>query len=266
MVAIAAESVTKRYYSKSGTVTALQDVSLEIGSGEFVSILGPSGCGKSTFLSIAAGLVGPTDGRMLANGEPIDGPQTHVGMVFQDALLLDWRDTLGNVMLQVEAKGLDPAHYRPRALELLGKVGLSGFEAKRPWELSGGMRQRVSICRALIHDPSVMLMDEPFGPLDALTREQLMLDLHHLWLESRKTVIFVTHSISEAVFLSDRVVVMTPRPGRIAEIVDPGMEHPRDLSVQGSEAFTRATGHIHEMFQSMGLFSERTTGPEIAKA
>jgi len=258
LVAVAVESVSKVFYSGSeaGLVRALQDISLEVNSGEFVSILGPSGCGKSTLLSIIAGLAAPTRGVVRVGGRVVDKPQTDLGLVFQDALLLDWRDAIGNVMMQVEAKKLDRSTYQAVAMELLESVGLKGFENKHPWELSGGMRQRVSICRALIHDPPMLLMDEPFGPLDALTREQLMLDLHNLWLERRKTVIFVTHSINEAVFLSDRVVVMTPRPGEIFEVLEIDMDHPRDLSAQSSETFTRTSARIHKMFQSMGIFAK----------
>jgi NitT/TauT family transport system ATP-binding protein len=242
--------------SEAGLVRALQDISLEVNSGEFVSILGPSGCGKSTLLSIIAGLAKPTKGVVRVGGQVVDKPQTDLGLVFQDALLLDWRDAIGNVMMQVEAKKLDRSTYKSVAMELLDSVGLKGFENKHPWELSGGMRQRVSICRALVHDPPMLLMDEPFGPLDALTREQLMLDLHNLWLERRKTVIFVTHSINEAVFLSDRVFVMTPRPGEVFEVLDIDMDHPRDLSAQASETFTQTSARIHKMFQSMGIFAK----------
>jgi NitT/TauT family transport system ATP-binding protein len=258
VVAVAVESVSKVFYSGSvtGLVRALQDISLEVKSGEFVSILGPSGCGKSTLLSIIAGLAAPTRGVVKVGGRVVDKPQTDLGLVFQDSLLLDWRDAIGNVMMQVEAKKLDRSTYRSVAMELLESVGLKGFENKNPWELSGGMRQRVSICRALVHDPPMLLMDEPFGPLDALTREQLMLDLHNLWLERRKTVIFVTHSINEAVFLSDRVVVMTPRPGEIFELLEIYMDHPRDLAAQSTETFTRTSARIHEMFQSMGIFAK----------
>lgn len=262
MTSVTVDGVSKLYYAASGSVQALQEVSLNVGSGEFVSLLGPSGCGKSTLLSIIAGLMPPTKGRVLIGEAEVAGPYTELGFVFQDSLLLDWRDALGNVMIQGEAKHLDPKACRDRAVELLESVGLKGFEKKRPWELSGGMRQRVSICRAFVHDPSLVLMDEPFGPLDALTREQLMLDLHRLWAETKKTVVFVTHSIAEAVFLSDRIVVMSPRPGRIWDIVDVDLGHPRDLDMQTSDAFARQTKQIYGMFQDMGLFArEEATAP-----
>src|SRR5262245_54396279 len=189
--------------------------------GEFVSVVGPSGCGKSTLLLMVAGLIRITSGTITIGDIQVTKPYTDLGIVFQEPVLLDWRKVLGNVLIQAEIrKGMDKKRLRARAQELLDLVGLNGFEDRYPFELSGGMRQRVSICRALLHDPPLLLMDEPFGALDALTRDQLNLDLQSIWLGSEKTVMFVTHSISEAVFLSDRVAVFSPRPGRVVEMLD----------------------------------------------
>jgi NitT/TauT family transport system ATP-binding protein len=175
-----------------------------------------------------------------------------VGIIFQDAVLLDWRDVLSNVMLQIDIRGMNHSEYEPVARELLRTVGLDGFEKKKPYELSGGMKQRVSICRALVHDPPVLLMDEPFGALDALTREQISMDIQHLWMEKRKTALLITHSIPEAVLLADRVIVMSPRPGRIVEIIDIDLERPRRLD-RLPEKFNDYTGHIRQIFQASGV-------------
>jgi NitT/TauT family transport system ATP-binding protein len=191
----------------------------------------------------------------------VDGPQTQIGIAFQDPVLLDWRDAISNVLLQVEARGGSIHEFRPRANELLGQVGLRGFETARPYELSGGMRQRVAICRALIHDPPLLLMDEPFGALDALTRDQMAVDLQRLWLASRKTVLFVTHSISEAVFLSDRVVVMSARPGRVDSIVDVNIPRPRLLRDRASPEFGRYVDHITELFRTQGVIRDTDQQP-----
>ena len=207
--------LSKIYASRDGPVRALDQVSLSGRRGEFISIVGPSGCGKSTLLMIAAGLMAPSSGAVMVDGETVVAPRTEIGIVFQNPVLLEWRTALGNVMLQAEAKKLERGSAERRARALLAAVGLAGFEDKYPHELSGGMRQRVSICRALIHDPPHLLMDEPFGALDALTREQISMDIQRLWMESRKTALHITHSIPEAVLLADRVVVMGPRPGRI---------------------------------------------------
>src|SRR4029453_1624187 len=210
------EGVSKTYASSNGLVHALEGVSLDVPAGQFLSILGPSGCGKSTLILMIAGLLAPSAGVIRMAGRPVTHPQTDVGIVFQNPVLLDWRTVVRNVLLQVEARGLDLVSHRAKARDLLRAVGLEGFEDKYPFELSGGMRQRTAICRALIHDPPLLLMDEPFGALDALTREQMRLDIERLWLERRKTVVFITHSIPEAVLLSDRGVVMSPPPGRAA--------------------------------------------------
>jgi NitT/TauT family transport system ATP-binding protein len=245
--------VSKVYASSDGLVAALESVTLDIAEGEFVSVLGPSGCGKSTLMLIVAGLLPPSAGEVRLAGRPVTRPQTQVGIVFQNPVLLDWRRVLGNVLLQVESRGLDVAVYRPRAQELLRTVGLAGFEDKYPFELSGGMRQRTAICRALIHDPPLLLMDEPFGALDALTREQMRLDIERLWLQRKKTVLFITHSISEAVLLSDRVVVMTPRPGRIDGVFRIELPRPRHLAVQESAEFGRYHKVITDLFLARGV-------------
>jgi NitT/TauT family transport system ATP-binding protein len=245
--------VSKTYSASDGLVHALAEVSLSVPAGEFLSILGPSGCGKSTLLLMIAGLLAPSAGEILVSGHPVTRPQTDVGIVFQSPVLLDWRTVIRNVLLQVEARGLDLASHRAKARDLLQAVGLEGFEDKYPFELSGGMRQRAAICRALIHDPPLLLMDEPFGALDALTREQMRLDIERLWLERRKTVVFITHSIPEAVLLSDRVVVMSPRPGRIDGILDIDLPRPRRLEVHESARFAEYQKAITDLFRARGV-------------
>jgi NitT/TauT family transport system ATP-binding protein len=249
-------NVSMVFKTSAGEVQALREVSLSIGEGRFVSLLGPSGCGKTTLLKVAAGLVKPTAGHASINGKPVNRPQTDIGIVFQSPILLEWRRVLDNLMIQVEARKLPIEKYRERAKELLISVGLGGFENAYPYELSGGMSQRVSVCRALIHDPGLLLMDEPFGALDALTRDQMMVDLQRLWLRGRKTVMFVTHSVSEAVFLSDSVAVMTPRPGSIARVIDVNLPRPRRLSMRSSDAFNLHQTAILELFASMGVLKE----------
>ena len=235
-LAIELRGVGKTFISREGErVVALESVSLTVREGEFISILGPSGCGKSTLLRIIAGLLRPTDGSVLLRGEAVRGPRREVGIVFQSPVLFPWWTVLQNVMLAVEVLGLPREEYRQRAISLLGMMGLSGFENSFPFELSGGMQQRVAIARALLHDPDVLLMDEPFGALDAITRERMDLELLSLWHAKRKTVVFVTHSIPEAVFLADRVAVMTPRPGRVAGLVEIGLPRPRTLEMMESD-------------------------------
>jgi NitT/TauT family transport system ATP-binding protein len=229
---------------------------MDVDDGEFIAIVGPSGCGKSTLLLMIAGLMPPTSGSITIGKTLITRPYTGLGMVFQDHVLLDWRDVLGNLMLQIEMRHLDTRQYLGRARELLSLVGLSEFEGARPFQLSGGMKQRVAICRALIHDPPLLLMDEPFGALDTLTRDQLNVDLQGLWMRSRPTVVFVTHSITEAVFLSDRVLVMTARPGRIAEELKIDLPRPRHLADRESEAFARHAGRIRRVFTELGVLRE----------
>lgn len=250
------ESLTKVYASRAGPVRALDNVSIDQPRGEFLSILGPSGCGKSTLLMIAAGLIPLSSGLITVKGETVEGPRTDIGIVFQSPVLLEWRTALGNVMLQAEARKLDRKVAEARARELLVSVGLGGFEDKYPHELSGGMRQRVSICRGLIHNPEHLLMDEPFGALDSLTRDQLGLDLLEIWNERRMTVLFITHSVTEAVFLSDRVVVMTPRPGRIDRIIDIDLPRPRTLAMRETPEFAGYSREILAMFLERGVLRE----------
>jgi NitT/TauT family transport system ATP-binding protein len=259
--AVSIDGVSKVYETRGEPVFALDNVSLTIRPGEFVSLLGPSGCGKSTLLLLLAGLVPYTAGTITIGETVVKKPYTDLGIVFQDAVLLDWRRVLGNILLQAEMRGIDKKACRGRAQELIEMVGLAGFEDRYPFELSGGMRQRVSICRALLHDPPLLLMDEPFGALDALTRDQLNLDLQHLWLNSRKTVAFVTHSISEAVFLADRVVVMSPRPGKIERILEIDLPRPRPLSVRETPEFGRYTNEIRQVFSSLGILRDESATP-----
>jgi NitT/TauT family transport system ATP-binding protein len=254
---VKATAVSKIYAASGGrTVRALDSVSLEAQAGEFVAILGPSGCGKSTFVLAAAGLVQRSGGSMVIDGKEVTAPITDVGVVFQSPVLLDWRNALQNVMIQAEGRQLDRRVYKERAEALLTQVGLGGFEKMYPRELSGGMQQRVSICRALVHDPPLLLMDEPFGALDALTRDQMALDLQRIWDESRKTVLFVTHSVTEAVFLADRVVVLTPRPGRVDRVFDIDLPRPRTLAIRETREFQAYAHSILELFVARGVLRE----------
>ena len=248
------EGVGKVYDTDDGAVEACADVTLDIRESEFVAVVGPSGCGKTTIMKMVAGLVPHSAGTITVGGRQVDRPQTDVGIVFQESILLDWRDVLENVLLQAEIRRLDRAKYEPIARHLLEATGLQGFEGKKPFELSGGMRQRVSICRALVHDPPLLLMDEPFGALDALTREQISMDIQRLWMEKRKTALHITHSIPEAVLLADRVVVMGPRPGRIVEIIDIDLPRPRRLD-KLPPAFNDYAGRIRDIFKAKGVLA-----------
>jgi len=248
------QGVGKTYETKDGAVEACAEVSLDIRQSEFVAIVGPSGCGKTTILKMAAGLVPYTAGEITVGGKRVDRPLTEVGIVFQESILLDWRDVLSNVLLQIDIRGMARATYEPVARHLLRSTGLEGFEHKKPYELSGGMRQRVSICRALVHDPPLLLMDEPFGALDALTREQISMDIQRVWMEKRKTAIHITHSIPEAVLLADRVVVMGPRPGRIVEIIDIDLPRPRRLD-RLPPLFNEYAGRIRDIFKAKGVLA-----------
>ncbi len=241
-----------RYRVPGGLLTALEGINLTAAQGEFVTLVGPSGCGKTTLLRILAGLAPPTAGQVRVGGHPLRGPTRDIGIVFQVPALMAWRNVLNNVLLQIEIRRLGVAQYRTRALELIKLVGLSGFEDRYPYQLSGGMQQRVAICRALVHDPPLLLMDEPFGALDALTREQMNLELQRIWLERRKTVLFITHSIPEAVFLSDRVCVMSPRPGKILETLEIRIPRPRDVRTMQTPAFVDLVGHVREVMQASG--------------
>jgi NitT/TauT family transport system ATP-binding protein len=228
--AVRFDDVAVRFVTRRKTTDAVAGVSLEVAPGEFVSVLGPSGCGKSTLLKVAAGLVRPWRGSAQLLGRPVVGPQHTIGFVFQRAALLEWRSTRGNILIQAEFRGMDRREAELRADALIELTGLRGFESAYPHELSGGMQQRVSLCRALLHRPPVLLMDEPFGALDALTREQMNVELHRIWRETGTSVLFVTHSIPEAFYLANRVVVMTARPGKIAEIFAVNLPAERDYA------------------------------------
>jgi NitT/TauT family transport system ATP-binding protein len=255
--------VAKTYRRARRETHALAHVDLTIRQGEFLAIVGPSGCGKSTLLRLVAGLHLPSTGQVHVDGKVVDRPQTNLGIVFQSPVLLDWRTALDNVLMQIELRSGDPRAYRERALRLLDQVGLRDFADRYPHELSGGMRQRVAIARALIHDAPLLLMDEPFGALDALTREQMRLDLEALWLATRKTVLFITHSIDEAVLLADRVVVMSPRPGRIERIMEVSLARPRGLEARRAPEFVRVTEQITDIFLARGvLHGARALAPE----
>ena len=252
---IVLKGVGMTYYSGKKITHALETASLTIGSGEFVSVVGPSGCGKSTLLRIIAGLLKATEGQVLVDSAPVAGPVTKLGIVFQSPVLLDWRNIFDNVLIQIELRKLPRGQYVERARILLDAVGLGEFSDRYPHELSGGMRQRAAIVRALIHDPPLLLMDEPFGARDAVTREQMRLDLEQLWLQGRKTVLFITHSIDEAVLLSDRVIVMSPRPGHIERIIDVPLPRPRGLEARQSRVFKEIASTITEIFLSRGVLS-----------
>jgi NitT/TauT family transport system ATP-binding protein len=239
--------VTKRFESRRGRVDAVADVSFAVEQGSFVSILGPSGCGKSTLLRLMAGVTSVTSGEIRLNGNPVRGPVRGLGMVFQTPVLLEWRDVLGNVLLPLEIMGESTRGAKQHAHELIEMVGLGDFKRRLPWELSGGMQQRVAICRALVINPPILLMDEPFGALDALTRDEMALELLRIWNETQKTIVFVTHSIEEAVLLSDRVVVMTPRPGQVDQIVAVDIPRPRTFETRHDERFSEYSHLLRQL-------------------
>ncbi len=245
--------VSKIYRRGTQSTHAIDTVSLDIAEGEFISIVGPSGCGKSTLLRLIAGLIPVSGGSIHLFDRPVDKPRGDVGIVFQSPVLLDWRTVLQNVLFPIEMRGESIGRYRETARSLLAKVGLGEFEDRYPFELSGGMRQRAAIVRALVQDPVTLIMDEPFGALDALTREQMRIDLEAIWAASRKTVLFITHSIDEAVLLSDRVVVMSPRPGRIDRILTVDLPRPRGLDGRRAPEFQRLSDEITEIFLSRGV-------------
>jgi len=249
---ITVAGLSKTYRTRAGDdIVALQDVSFDVGTGAFVTVVGPSGCGKSTLLKILAGILRRSTGDVWLKGRSVDGPSREVGVVFQAPVLLPWRTVLSNVILPAELQHLG-GEIEQRARRLLSLVRLDGFETKYPHELSGGMRQRVGISRALVHDPALLLMDEPFGALDAMTREFMNLELLRIWQDSRKTVLLVTHSIPEAVFLADRVIVMSARPGRIADIIEIDLPRPRALEMTNTPEFGRFAHAIRRHFQSAG--------------
>ncbi len=243
----------KVYRARGGeSLEALENICLEVNEGEFIAVVGPSGCGKSTLLKILAGLLPKTEGQIFLRGDPVMGPRRDIGVVFQNPVLLPWRTVLENVLLPAHVLRLDLPAHRQRALGLLKMVNLVGFEDKYPNELSGGMQQRVAIARALLHDPSLLLMDEPFGALDAMTREYMNLELMRIWRESRKTIFFITHSIPEAVFLADRIIVLSCRPGRVVEVVSVELPRPRELDVMATEEFGSYTRRIRHQFNIRG--------------
>jgi NitT/TauT family transport system ATP-binding protein len=243
---IRVDGVSHVFRTGKARLHALDDIDLEIGENEFVTLVGRSGCGKSTLLRIIAGLLPATAGQVTMLGSRVTKPRPDVSLMFQRSALLPWRSVMDNVLLPVEILRLDRKRHRLRAEELLALAGLEGFEDRKPYELSGGMQQRVSLCRALVHDPSVLLMDEPFAALDALTREELSLELQRIWSEHRKTIVFVTHSIQEATLLADRIVVMSPRPGRIARILEVKAARPRSLATN-TEELDRVSATLHEL-------------------
>ncbi|MFB8218390.1 ABC transporter ATP-binding protein [Streptomyces anulatus] len=246
--AVRLADVSVRFRGKKRDVTAIGEVSLDVAPGEFVAIVGPSGCGKSTLLKLVAGLLTASSGKVLLGGEQVTGPRHDIGYVFQRAALLEWRSALRNILLQAEIRHMEPTVARARADELIRMTGLTGFEDAYPHELSGGMQQRVALCRALLHEPPVLLMDEPFGALDALTREQMNTELNRIWRTTGTTVLLVTHSISEAVYLADRVVVMSPRPGTVTEVIEVGLPAERDYSeTLGRPEFRAAAARIRDL-------------------
>jgi NitT/TauT family transport system ATP-binding protein len=242
------DRVTMRYTTQARRqVVALQDCSATVYRDEFVSVVGPSGCGKSTLLKIASRVIDGTQGEVRFEGQPLKRPTSRIGMVFQQPILLPWRTVLDNVLFPIDMMGRSLRDSEPVARDLLELVGLGGFEGAMPGELSGGMQQRVAICRALVYDPSVLLMDEPFAALDAMTREELGMELLRIWNERRKTVLFVTHSIPEAILLADRVFVMTARPGRIAACIPIDLPRPRDLSMVSTPEYARYAQEIRNL-------------------
>jgi NitT/TauT family transport system ATP-binding protein len=255
MSIITYDGITKRYGTGDESVLALDDIDFSVDDGEFVSVVGPSGCGKSTALHITAGLVDPTDGTVQVRGQDVQSPafeRSEIGLVFQKPILLEWRTVLKNVMLPVEImhdNGVlenDPEHYRDRAVELLNTVGLGDFIDSYPNELSGGMQQRVSICRCLVFDPSILLMDEPFGALDEFTRDTLNDELLDIWNETNKTILFVTHNIEEAIYLADRVIVLSSRPGTIQGDIEIDLDRPRDPDMKTEAEFNEYVAEVSE--------------------
>jgi len=250
---VSIRGLDKVYHSSRGDVLALRGIDLDIRKAEFLSVVGPSGCGKSTLLKCIAGLAEATAGRIEIEGEPVAGTPDHLGIVFQRDVLLDWRSVIDNVLLPIEFRRHKRDQWVERGRGLLGLFGLAGYESRFPWELSGGQRQRVAICRALLDDPRLLLMDEPFGALDALTRDELNVELQRIWNETHKTVLFITHSIFEAVFLSDRLVVMSHNPGRIQEIIEIDLPRPRPLSIRETPAFAAYAGRVRSTFEQLGI-------------
>ena len=236
-----------RYTSRRGSVLALDAFNLEVQPSSFVSVLGPSGCGKSTLVRLVSGLQAPTTGEVRFDGVAAQGAREDVGVAFQQSALLPWKTALENVLLPIRLTGARVQQAMPRAQALLDLVGLTDFKDRYPNELSGGMQQRVAVARSLIRDPSILVMDEPFAALDAMTRETMMIELQRIWMETRPSVLFITHSIQEAVFLSDRVVVMSGRPGKVIEDLTIDLPRPRDVQTLGLPRFAEISNHLRDM-------------------
>ncbi len=269
MIEIAGLSKTFPARGKDAPVEALKDVSLTINDGEFVTVLGPSGCGKTTLLRIVAGLIRADAGTISLDGKVIDGPGPERAMVFQSIALMPWATVLGNVAFGLKLRGISRSEREARAAELLELVGLSGFENRLPGELSGGMQQRVGLARALAVDPEILLMDEPFGALDEQTRRLLQEELLQIWETTRKTVIFITHSMEEAVLLGDRIVLMSPRPGRVVDVTQVPLPRPRAATVdqiEGSAEFAAITAQLWQRLREMQVFRRSTRRQELAEA
>ncbi len=248
-VAIKIESLTKAFEK----MIAVKNLSFEVKENEFVTLVGPSGCGKSTTLRIVAGLVPATEGKVYIHGKEVKGPIKDVGMVFQSPVLLPWRNTISNILFPAEMAGENPNRYLQRAIDLIKLAGLDGFEKSYPHELSGGMQQRVGICRALLLNPSLLLMDEPFGALDVITREKMGFELQRIWSVSKNTVLFVTHSITEALLLSDTIVVMTPRPGTAKAVIKVDLPRPRDQKTLTEKRFVELMAIIRENIEAQWI-------------
>src|SRR5262245_54122095 len=251
--AIDIRSASKTYATGGAAIHAFGPSSLTISPGEFISLLGPSGCGKSTLMLMIAGLLDCTSGEIEVGGHVVREPQTSIGIMFQDNTLVPWRTVRGNIELQIELRGLPVADYRAGIDQLISSVKLDEFAGRYPYELSGGMQPRAAFCQTLVHRPGVLLLDEPLGKLDAMTRESIRRDLQTLWLADRPTVVFVTHSIEEAIQLSTRVCVISPRPGRIEKVIDIDLPWPRDLAVKRSARFGDYAGEIEEIFHGYGV-------------
>ncbi|MGI8393126.1 ABC transporter ATP-binding protein [Leucobacter sp. W1038] len=259
-IEITCENLSKRYATRKEEVVALEDVTLQVQPGEFVSLLGPSGCGKTTLLRLIGGLETPTDGLLLVDGAEVKDSHPELGVVFQTDLLMPWRTVLDNVLLQADVRKQRNSEIKERARSLLEQVGLTDFIDSFPHQLSGGMKQRVGICRALLHRPRLLLMDEPFAALDAMTRDQLSLDLSALAATTGTTIVFVTHSIPEAVFLSDRIYVMSARPGRVVADIGISLPQPRQLRHRTEPEFLEKVAEVTQEFESLGVFQ----GPGVS--
>ena len=259
-VKLVVEGASKHYETRTGRVHAIDRFDMEVRQGEFTCVLGPSGCGKSTLLWAMAGLHTLSGGRILLDGQPVTRPNPQIAMVFQEANLLPWRTLQKNIELPFEIRGQTPAAGRIE--QLLAEVGLGGFQGKYPRELSGGMQQRASIVRALSVDPSLLLMDEPFGALDAFTRDEMNLLIQQIWLETQKTIVFITHSIAEAVFLADRIFVMSARPGRLARVFDIDLPRPRDVDIITQPHFVELVGEVKHSIEHR----PHRTAPDLARA